>query len=109
MTTLQPQDRIANNSQIGNQEEEAKRILKEHLEKMHTVLTEKAAELGTDALIADLYRVNALDAETALRDGANGMIRSLLKAAFETLDDHGQSLSLTAGPITGPKPRRVKR
>ena len=94
MTTLQPQDRIANNSQIGNQEEEAKRILKDHFDKIHTVFTEKAAELGTEAVIADLYRVNALDAETALRDGANGMIRSLLKAAFETLDDHGQSLKV---------------
>ena len=67
MTTSQPQDRIANSNQIGIHEWVAKTILKDHLEKMHTVLTEKATGLSTETVIADFYRVNAPDAETELR------------------------------------------
>jgi len=53
-----------------------------------------AEELGLSKDVADLFRANPLAAERAFRDRLFGVARSVLKPAFEDLDDHGPSLTV---------------
>ncbi len=57
-------------------------------------LIESAAEIGLAGNVPALYRSDPPEAEGALRDMVFDMTRTILRDAFELLDDHGASLEL---------------
>ncbi|MCY4459962.1 MAG: hypothetical protein OXC26_06115 [Albidovulum sp.] len=90
MESLQPATSIANFCDGS----ESVTAAMDGLTKAGVALVESAAEIGLAGNVAALYRSDPLEAEGALRDMVFDMTRTILRDAFELLDDHGASLKL---------------
>ena len=88
MESLQPSNPIAN---ICDGSESVTAAM-DGLTKAGVALVESAAEIGLAGNVAALYRSDPLEAEGALRDMVFDMTRTILRDAFELLDDHGAAV-----------------
>ncbi len=88
MESLQPATSIAD---ICDESEPVTAAM-DGLTEAGVALVESAAEIGLAGNVAALYRSDPPGAESAPRDMVFDMTRTILRDAFELLDDHGASL-----------------